>query len=62
MSTALVIEDSLTEMEILTACLQRGGLNVVTASSGEEGLTKIGVAKPDVIILDVVLPGCSGFE
>lgn len=62
MSTALIIEDSLTEMEILTACLQRGGFNVATASSGEEALTKLGNTKPDVIILDVVLPGCSGFE
>jgi DNA-binding response OmpR family regulator len=62
MSTALVVEDSLTEMEILTACLQRAGFNVVTASSGEEALAKISNTKPDVIVLDVVLPGCSGFE
>jgi DNA-binding response OmpR family regulator len=62
MSTALVVEDSLTDMQILTHCLQQGGFNVLTANSGEEALTKISSNKPDIIILDVVLPGCSGFE
>ena len=62
MSTVLVVEDSLTEMQILTRCLQQGGLDVLTANSGEEALTKLNSQKPDIIILDVVLPGCSGFE
>lgn len=62
MSTALVVEDSLTDMQILTSCLRQGGFNVLTASSGEEALTKISNHKPDIIILDVVLPGCSGFD
>jgi len=62
MSTALIVEDSLTDMQILTSCLQQGGLNVLTASSGEEALAKLNNQKLDVIILDVVLPGCSGFE
>lgn len=62
MSTALVIEDSPTQMEVLSNCLRRGGLNVETASNGDEALAKISSQKPDVIILDVVLPGRSGFE
>jgi len=62
MTTALVVEDSVTEMQVLISCLQQGGLNVLTASSGEEALAKLSSQKPDVIILDVVLPGCSGFE
>jgi DNA-binding response OmpR family regulator len=62
MGTALVVEDSMTDMQIITNCLQQGGLNVLTASSGEEALTKLTRQKPDIIILDVVLPGCSGFE
>lgn len=61
-STVLVVEDCLTDMHILTRCLQQGGLNVLTASSGEEALTKISSQKPDIIILDIVLPGCSGYE
>ena len=62
MSTALVVEDSLTDLEIITQCLLRGGLNVLTAKNGEEALAKISICKPDVIVLDVVLPDRSGFE
>lgn len=62
MSTVLVIEDSATEMQVITSCLKRGGLNVETATSGEEAFAKIGSLKPDAIVLDVVLPGRSGFE
>lgn len=62
MSTILVVDDSLTEMQVITSCLKKGGLNVETASSGEEAITKINSQKPDAIILDVVLPGRSGFE
>lgn len=62
MSTVLVVDDSMTEMQVITSCLKRGGLNVETAGSSEEALTKISNQKPDAIILDVVLPGRSGFE
>lgn len=62
MSTVLVVDDSMTEMQVITGCLQRGGLSVQTATSSEEALTKINSQKPDVIVLDVVLPGRSGFE
>lgn len=62
MSTALVVEDSSTDLQIFTRCLQQGGLNVLTANSGEEALTTLTSQKPDIIILDVVLPGSSGFE
>ncbi|MFE1745803.1 response regulator transcription factor [Coleofasciculus sp. H7-2] len=62
MHTALIVEDTLTERETFASCLRRGGLNVLTANTGEEALEKISNHKPDVIILDVVLPGRSGFE
>jgi CheY-like chemotaxis protein len=62
MVTALVVEDSMTDMQVIISCLQQGGLNVLTADSGEEAITKISSHKPDVIVLDVVLPGRSGFE
>ncbi len=60
--TALVVEDSLTDMQILIGCLQQGGITVLSAQSGEEAFLAVARQKPDVIILDVVLPGCSGFE
>lgn len=62
MSTALIVEDSLTEAEIISSCLKGGGIHVMTAKSGEEALEKLNGSSPDIIILDVVLPGCSGFE
>lgn len=62
MGTALVVEDSLTDREILSSCLLQCGMNVLTAESAEEATTKIRTHKFDVIILDVVLPDRSGFE
>lgn len=62
MGTALVVEDCLTDLQIITKCLQQEGIKVLTADSGEEALTKLSSQKPDVIVLDVVLPGRSGFE
>jgi len=62
MGTALVVEDSLTDIQVFSSCLQQGGMNVLIAHSGEEALTKIAGHIPDVIILDVILPGRSGFE
>lgn len=62
MSTVLIIEDSLTDIEIVSRCLRRGGLNVMTANDGNDAMTKISSQKPDVIILDIVLPDKSGFE
>lgn len=62
MGTVLVVEDSLTDMEIMTRHLQQLGLSVVSANSGEEAQAKLHSQKPNLIILDVILPGQSGFE
>jgi CheY-like chemotaxis protein len=62
MSTVLVVEDSLTEMEVITRYLQQAGLTVVSVKSGEEAQFTLTRQKPDLIILDVILPGQSGFE
>lgn len=62
MGTALVVEDSVTDMQILINCLQQAGIKVLVAQSGEEAIATLTKQTPDVIVLDVVLPGCSGFE
>ncbi|NJN29258.1 MAG: response regulator [Synechococcales cyanobacterium RM1_1_8] len=63
MSTALIVEDSLTEAEIFSSCLQQSGVQVLLVKSSEEALEKLdSFPSPDIIILDVVLPGKSGFE
>jgi DNA-binding response OmpR family regulator len=49
-------------MQILIGCLQQAGINVLIAQSGEEAIATVTKQRPDVIVLDVVLPGCSGFE
>lgn len=62
MRTVLIVEDSLTETQILTHYLQQAGLVVVSVTSGEEAQIKLSLHKPDLIVLDVILPGQSGFE
>jgi two-component system, chemotaxis family, response regulator PixH len=62
MGNALIVDDSATEREIIKSCLQQVGINVIIATSGEEAIEKINKDRPDLIVLDVVLPGRSGFE
>jgi chemotaxis family two-component system response regulator PixH len=62
MGTALIVDDSATEREIIKSCLQQIGITVSIAISGEEALQKVQSDRPDVIVLDIVLPGRSGFE
>lgn len=62
MGNALIVDDSSTERKILVGYLQELGITVTTAESGEEALDKLKGTIPDLIILDVVLPGKSGFE
>lgn len=62
MSTALIVEDSSTYLQILVSCLRQAGINVLVAQTGEEAIATIEKQKPDVVVLDVVLPGCSGFK
>ena len=62
MSTVLVVEDSLTDSEVLTRCLRQVGLTVVSVTNGEAAIAQLQSQKPDLVILDVMLPGQSGFE
>lgn len=62
MATALVVEDSLTDKEIITGFLQRSGINFIVAKNAEEAFDKVKKNDLDLIILDVILPDRSGFE
>jgi DNA-binding response OmpR family regulator len=62
LSTVLLVEDSLTDTEVLTLYLRQVGLTVVSVQSGEEAPARLRSQKPDLVILDVILPGQSGFE
>lgn len=62
MGTILVVEDTLSELELMSHYLREGGYNVINAVGAQEALNKVLEQKPDVIITDVVMPGMSGFE
>ena len=57
----LVIEDSATSSLFIAHALRKAGYKVITAADGNEGLTKALNERPHCLILDVVLPGVSGF-
>lgn len=60
--TILVVDDSPTALLYLTDILRKNGYEVLTASSGEEAVAKAKSDKPDLIIMDVVMPGLNGFQ
>jgi two-component system, chemotaxis family, response regulator PixH len=62
MATVLVVEDTLTQAEIITGTLRGAGFTTSVATSSEDAKVKLSQEKPDVIVMDVVLPGESGFE
>ncbi|TBR59654.1 response regulator [Mastigocladus laminosus UU774] len=62
MNTVLVVEDGLTDLELISSCLQQAGYRVFRAKNSEEAEEKLMQIQPDLIFLDVILPGKSGFE
>ncbi|SRR5436305_14701198 len=57
----LIIDDSTTFCLIMASALERAGYQVLTALNGNEGLAKALQERPHCVIIDVVLPGISGF-
>jgi DNA-binding response OmpR family regulator len=62
METVLIIEDDSTMLRGLKDNFTYAGYNVLTASDGEKGLNAALDAKPDLIILDIMLPKINGYE
>jgi twitching motility two-component system response regulator PilH len=58
----LVVDDSPTERFALLEFLTKQGYNVVTADSGEEAVVKSKNELPDLILMDVVMPGINGYQ
>ena len=58
----LVVDDSPTDRQHLTDVLTKAGYKVTGAASAEEALAKVKQAKPDLVLMDVVMPGQSGFQ
>jgi two-component system, chemotaxis family, response regulator PixH len=62
MHTILVVDDTLSELELMTRYLKEGGFSVIAATDAKDAMAKAIDNKPDVIVADVVMPGMSGFE
>jgi chemotaxis family two-component system response regulator PixH len=60
-TVALVVDDSLPAREMITKYLRQFGFRVLTATNAEEAIQEIRKHKPNIILLDVVLPDRSGF-
>lgn len=62
MPKILVVEDHLHNRELLVTLLELHGYSVITAGNGEEGVVRARAERPDLIILDMELPGLNGYE
>ncbi len=61
-ATVLIADDNEQNVELLQAYLEDLGCTVVAAYDGEETLAKVAEARPDVILLDIMMPRMSGYE
>lgn len=62
LGTILIVEDSPSELALMSHYLKESGYNVIQATGAKEALEKAVSHSPDVIVTDVVMPGMSGFE
>ena len=58
----LVVDDSKTELMFMTDLLQKNGFRVKTAENAEDAFRRLAEEKPDLILMDVVMPGQNGFQ
>jgi twitching motility two-component system response regulator PilH len=58
----LIVDDSATDREFLSAVLKKNGFNDATADSAEDAMVKVKQSRPDLVLMDIVLPGQNGFQ
>jgi twitching motility two-component system response regulator PilH len=58
----LVVDDSPTERHYMVELLSKSGYEVLTAENGEEGIAKAKAEHPDLVLMDVVMPGLNGYQ
>jgi twitching motility two-component system response regulator PilH len=62
MPLILIVDDSPTEVHVMQAALQRHGYRTVVAADGEEGVRLARQVRPDLIFMDIVMPGVNGYQ
>ena len=62
MANIFIIDDSPTDVRVFTTLLERAGHQVVAVSSAEEGIERVRSDLPDLVIMDVIMPGMNGFQ
>lgn len=62
MARVLIVDDSPTETYKLTSMLEKHGHAVITAETGEDGVSIAKKEQPDVVLMDIVMPGLNGFQ
>lgn len=62
MTRVLIVDDSPTEVYVLQNILENNGFDVVSADNAEEGISMAKSHNPDLILMDVVMPGMNGFQ
>ena len=58
----LIVEDEPNILELLSMSLRFAGFEVTTAGTGPDAMNRARESKPDLVLLDVMLPGMDGFE
>lgn len=62
MTKVLIVDDSPTETHVLKSMLEKHGHQVSVAQNGEDGIRMAKELAPDVILMDIVMPGVNGFQ
>ncbi len=62
MARVLIIDDSPTDVHVFSTLLERNGFEVDSAANAEEGIAKARAEHPDLILMDVIMPGMNGFQ
>jgi twitching motility two-component system response regulator PilH len=58
----LIVDDSATDRQFLIETLSKQGFQCITAQSGDEGIAKAKTERPDLILMDIIMPGTDGFK